>query len=117
MSHFKVRYEVDTANEAGKAIAANEVHKADKNVKADEVDETNEAAKASSRLGIPIFGSHFWDPHWKRNSDSVFDCGDSGWIFFLEFRCLESQRIRIPICEIWNSGNLFAQELTTSHHC
>jgi hypothetical protein len=39
-----------------------------------------------SRLGIPIFGSDFWDPHWKRNSDSVFDSEDSGWIFF-EFCC------------------------------
>ncbi len=33
-------------------------------------------------LIIPIFGSDFWDPHWKQNSDSVFDSGDSGWIFF-----------------------------------
>jgi hypothetical protein len=33
-------------------------------------------------LGIPIFGSDFWDPHWKQNSDSVFDSEDSGQIFF-----------------------------------
>jgi hypothetical protein len=37
-------------------------------------------------LGIPIFGSDFWDPHWKQNSDSVFDSKDSGWIIF-EFCC------------------------------
>ncbi len=33
-------------------------------------------------LRIRIFGSNFWDPHWKQNSNSVFDSGDSGWIFF-----------------------------------
>jgi hypothetical protein len=33
-------------------------------------------------LGIPIFGSDFWDPHHKRNSDSMFDSKDSGRIFF-----------------------------------
>jgi hypothetical protein len=32
----------------------------------------------SSRLGIPIFGSDFWDPHRKRNSGSVSDSKDSG---------------------------------------
>ena len=41
---------------------------------------------ASPWLGIPIFGSNFWDPHWKQNPNSVFDSEDSGWIFF-EFRC------------------------------
>jgi hypothetical protein len=35
-----------------------------------------------ARLGIPIFGSDFWDPHRKQNSDSVFESEDSGWIFF-----------------------------------
>jgi hypothetical protein len=35
-----------------------------------------------SWLGIPIFGSDFWDPHRKRNYNSVFDSKDSGWIFF-----------------------------------
>jgi hypothetical protein len=49
------------------------------------------------RLGIPIFGSNFWDPHRKRNSDSVFNSKDSGWKIFFEFRCLESQKIGIPI--------------------
>ncbi len=67
-------------------------------------------------LGIPIFGCDFWDPHCKRNSDSVFDSEDSGRIF-LKFQCLESRKIGIPICNIWNSGNLFVQELTTSHRC
>jgi hypothetical protein len=38
-------------------------------------------------LGIPIFGSNFWDPHWKQNSDFVFDSKDSGRKTFLEFRC------------------------------
>ncbi len=38
-------------------------------------------------LGIPIFGSDFWDPHRKQNSESVFDSGYSSQIFFLEFRC------------------------------
>jgi hypothetical protein len=37
----------------------------------------------SAWLRIPIFGSDFWDPHWKRNSDSVFDSKDSGQNFFL----------------------------------
>ncbi len=35
-----------------------------------------------ARLGIPIFGSDFWDPHWRRNSDYVYDSKDSGRIFF-----------------------------------
>jgi hypothetical protein len=48
-------------------------------------------------LGISIFGSDFWDPHCKQNSDSVFDSEDSGWKIFFEFRCLESQKIEIPI--------------------
>ncbi len=45
---------------------------------------TNTAGKATlrARLGIPIFGSDFWDPHWKRNFDSVFDIKDSGQNFF-----------------------------------
>ncbi len=34
-------------------------------------------------LGIPIFGSNFWDPYQKRNSDSVFDSKDSGQKLFL----------------------------------
>jgi hypothetical protein len=49
------------------------------------------------RLGIPVFGSDFWDPHCKWNSDSVFDSEDSGRKIFFEFRCLESQKIGIPI--------------------
>ncbi len=38
-------------------------------------------------LGIPIFGSDFWEPHWKQISYSVFDSEDSGRKIFLEFRC------------------------------
>jgi hypothetical protein len=49
------------------------------------------------RLGIPIFGSDFWDPHWKQNSGSDYDSEDSGRKIFVEFRCLESQKIGIPI--------------------
>ncbi len=48
-------------------------------------------------LGFLIFGSNFWDPHHKRNSDSDFDSEDSGWKIFFESRCLESQKIGIPI--------------------
>jgi hypothetical protein len=33
-------------------------------------------------LGIPIFGSNFWDSHCKQNSNSVFDSKDSGRFFF-----------------------------------
>ncbi len=33
-------------------------------------------------LGILIFGSDFWDPHRKQNSNSVFGSEDSGRIFF-----------------------------------
>jgi hypothetical protein len=44
------------------------------------------ATTTGAWLGIPIFGSDFWDPHRKRNSNSVFDSKDSGRIFF-EFRC------------------------------
>jgi hypothetical protein len=57
---------------------------------------TNNYTLWGPRLGIPIFGSNFWNPHCKRNSDSVFYTEDSVWIFF-EFRCLESQKIGIPI--------------------
>jgi hypothetical protein len=68
-------------------------------------------------LGILIFGSDFSDPHCKWNSDSVFDSKNSGRIFVLKFRCLESQKLGIPICDIWNSSNFFAQEFSTSYCC
>ncbi len=58
-----------------------------------------------SRLGIPIFGSDFWDLHRKWSSESVSDSKDSGWIFFSKFLFLESQKIGIPICDFRNSGN------------
>ncbi len=35
--------------------------------------------------------------------------------FFSKFRCLESQNIGIPISNIQNSSNFFAQELSTSY--
>jgi hypothetical protein len=44
-----------------------------------------------------FLGSDFWDPHCKRNSDSVFDSKDSGRKILFKFRCLESQKIRIVI--------------------
>ncbi len=47
-------------------------------------------------MGIPIFGSNFWDPHRKRNSDSVFDSEDSGQFFF-RIPLLKNQEIEIPI--------------------
>jgi hypothetical protein len=43
---------------------------------------TANSATYAARLGIPIFGSNFWDPHWKQNSDLVFDSKGSGWNFF-----------------------------------
>jgi hypothetical protein len=41
----------------------------------------NQGPGSGTWLGIPIFGSDFWDPHWKQNSNSVFNSGDSGWFF------------------------------------
>ncbi len=43
-------------------------------------------------LGIPIFGSDFWDPHRKWNSDSVFDSEDSSRKIFLEFCCWKIEK-------------------------
>ncbi len=65
----------------------------------------------TTRLGIRIFGSDFWDPHWRQNSGSVNDSEDSGRIFFLKFRFLESQKIGIPICDFRNSGNFLHRNL------
>ncbi len=64
-------------------------------------------------LGIPIFGSNFWDPHRKQNSDSIFDSGDSSQIFFW-IPLLKNCQIRIPIPKF---GILifFTWELSTSH--
>jgi hypothetical protein len=47
---------------------------------------TTIATDCGPRLGIPIFCSDFWDPHRKRNSDSVFNPKDSGRKIFLKFR-------------------------------
>ncbi len=49
------------------------------------------------RLGIPIFGSNFWDPHRKRYSNSVFD---SGYYSFFLYLLLKSHQIGIPIPKI-----------------
>ncbi len=54
-------------------------------------------------LGIPIFGSDFWDPHCKWNSNSVFDSEDSGRIFFWIPMSGESENHNSD-SEIWNSG-------------
>ncbi len=52
-------------------------------------------------MGIPIFGSDFWDPYWKRNSDSVFDSEDSGRNFFSN-SAVEKLRNRNSDSEIRN---------------
>ncbi len=44
-------------------------------------------ASITSWLGILIFGSNFWDPHWMQNSNSVFNSEDSGRKIFVEFHC------------------------------
>ena len=53
-------------------------------------------------LGIPIFGSGFWDPHQKQNSDSVIDSKDSNQNFFLN-SAVEKSRNWNSDSEIWNS--------------
>jgi hypothetical protein len=50
-----------------------------------------------ARLGIPIFGSNFWDPHWKRNSGSVSNFEDSGRKIFNQIPLLKNQEIGILI--------------------
>jgi hypothetical protein len=42
----------------------------------------NAVVQCGAWLGIPMFGSNFWDPHQKQNSDFVFDSKDSSRIFF-----------------------------------
>jgi hypothetical protein len=49
-----------------------------------------------------IFGSDFWDPHWKRNSDSIFDSEDSRRKFFSN-SAVEKLRNRNSDSEIRNS--------------
>ena len=53
-------------------------------------------------LGIPIFGSDFWDPHRKQNSDSVFDTRDSSQMFFLNSAVKKSTNWNSN-SKIWNS--------------
>jgi hypothetical protein len=52
---------------------------------------------AQPRLGIPIFGSGFWDPHRKQNSGSVSDSEDSGRKNFNQIPLLKNQEIGIWI--------------------
>ncbi len=50
---------------------------------------------------MSIFGSDFWDPQQKRNSDSMFDSGDSGR-FFLN-SAVEKMTNQNSGSKIWNS--------------
>jgi hypothetical protein len=68
----------------------------------------------TSWLGIPIFGSDFWDPHWKQNSDSVFDSGDSGWIFFLN-SAVEKSTNQNSDSKIWNFEEKLTKVFNTPH--
>jgi hypothetical protein len=56
-------------------------------------------------LGIPIFGSDFWDPHCKRNSDSIFNSKDSDRNFPFEIPMSGESENRNSDSEIWDSGN------------
>ncbi len=62
-----------------------------------------------------VGNSYFWFQFL--GPPSLFDFKDSGRKSFLKFWCLESQKIRIPICNIWNSGNFFVQELSMFYCC
>ncbi len=53
-------------------------------------------------LGILIYGSDFWDPHRKGNSDSVFDSRYSGRNSFLN-STVEKSSNRNSDSKIWNS--------------
>jgi hypothetical protein len=51
--------------------------------------ETQNDPEPEAWLGISIFGSNFWDPHQKQNSDSIFlipdiPVGFSFWNFTVE---------------------------------
>ncbi len=68
-----------------------------------------------ARLGILIFGSNFWDPQWRQNSNSVYDSEDSGHFYFEILISGESEN--------WNSNLRFLEfrqfldhELSTSFH-
>jgi hypothetical protein len=43
-------------------------------------------------LGIPIYGSVFWDPHRKPNTNSIFNSKDSSQIFFLNSAVEKSRK-------------------------
>jgi hypothetical protein len=53
-------------------------------------------------LGIPTFGSNFWYPHWKQNSNYVFDSRDSGQNFVLN-SAVEQSTNQNSDSKIWNS--------------
>ncbi len=80
-------------------------------------------ARIDPWLEIPMFGSDFWDPHWKQNSDTVFDSGDSGWIFFW-IPLLKNWQIGISILKFgipkknWrrNSVHLISYQINGCHH-
>ncbi len=62
------------------------------------------AIYAATRLGIPIFGSNFWDPHRRRNS-IFFEIPISGEsenrnsdLKFLEFRQFLAQELSTSFC-------------------
>ncbi len=58
---------------------------------------TGATSNFGARLGIPIFGSDFWDPHRKQNSGSVSDSEDSGRRNFNQIPLLKNREIGIPI--------------------
>jgi hypothetical protein len=62
-----------------------------------EFDSALNAQRLQPWLGIPIFGSNFWDPRWKQNSGSVSDSKDSGRKNFNQIPLLKNQEIGILI--------------------
>jgi hypothetical protein len=60
--------------------------------------------KVNPRLGILIFGSDFWDPHWKRDSDPIYDSEDSGWKFFSQIPMSGESENWNSNFKIWSSG-------------
>ena len=67
-----------------------------------------------ARLGIPIFGSDFWDPHQKRNSGSVSDSEDSGRKIFNQIPLLKNREIGISISKFGIQKKI-TWEFNTSH--
>ncbi len=109
--------ELDGATSKGVGTSKKSSKKSKENAATADATEPKLQANFLPWLGIPFFGSNSWDLHRKWKSDFVSDSGNSGWILFLKSQCLENQKIGILICEIQNSGNLFGEELITSHCC